>query len=465
MAYILNTSADQKAMLDAIGVSSVDELFAQIPSELRLNRPLKLPPALTELELTTHMTGLAAQNMACGEKVCFLGGGSYDHFVPAVVDYVGGRGEFYTSYTPYQPEVSQGNLQVFFEYQTMITQLTGMDVSNASLYDGGSAATEAVLMCMHANGRRGRVVTAASVHPEYRQILETYFANMETKLVTVGTPQGTIDPNELAAALTDDTSCVLIQHPNFFGCLEDMDALVKAAHERGVLVVVSVDPISLGLLKRPGDYGADIVVAEGQSLGTPMLYGGPYLGIIACREQFVRRMPGRIAGQTVDRRGKRCFVLTLQTREQHIRREKATSNICTNQGLFALRASVYLAAMGPQGMREVATACLRKSRYAFEKLTSGGRLSKKFDRPTFKEFVVRDSTGNVPELVSEALDRGYFAGVPLGKWYPELDDCMLVCVTEKRTKNEIDDLAKTLQEGRKQKAEGRRRTAEAASVV
>ncbi|MCC7085229.1 MAG: aminomethyl-transferring glycine dehydrogenase subunit GcvPA [Pirellulales bacterium] len=464
MPYILNTPADQKAMLEAIGVGLIDDLFAQIPSELRLNRPLNLPPALTELELTAHMERLAAQNAACGEKVCFLGGGSYDHFVPAVVDDVAGRGEFYTSYTPYQAEVSQGNLQVFFEYQTMITQLTGMDVSNASLYDGGSAATEAVLMCMSASNKQGRVVTAASVHPEYRQILETYFAHLGTTLVTVGTPQGSVDPEELAQSLTDDTACVLIQHPNFFGCLEDVEKIAQAAHERGVLVVVSVDPISLGLLKRPGDYGADIVVAEGQSLGTPMLYGGPYLGIIACREQFVRRMPGRIAGQTVDRRGKRCFVLTLQTREQHIRREKATSNICTNQGLFALRASVYLAAMGPQGMREVATACLRKSRYALDKLTSGERFSKKFERPTFKEFVVRDSAGNVSELVAEALDRGYFAGVPLGKWYPELDDCLLVCVTEKRTKDQIHGLAKVMADGRKQKADGRKRSAQPATA-
>ncbi len=330
MSYILNTPADQRAMLEAIGVSSIKELFAQIPAELLLNRALKVPPALTEVELTSHVGRLAARNTACGQKVSFLGGGSYDHFVPAVVDYVASRGEFYTSYTPYQPEVSQGNLQAFFEYQTLICQLTGMDISNASLYDGGSAATEAVLMCIHATGREGRVVTAASVHPEYRQILETYLVNLSTKLVTVGTPQGTIDLQELNKALTDDTACVLIQHPNFFGCLEETDALVKAAHERGAMVVVAVDPISLGLLKRPGDYGADIVVAEGQSLGTPMLYGGPYLGIMACREQFVRRMPGRIAGQTVDRRGKRCWVLTLQTREQHIRREKATSNICTN---------------------------------------------------------------------------------------------------------------------------------------
>jgi glycine dehydrogenase subunit 1 len=361
-----------------------------------------------------------------------------------VVDYVGSRGEFYTSYTPYQPEVSQGNLQVFFEYQTLICQLTGMDVSNASLYDGGSAATEAVLMCMHVSGRQGRVVTAASVHPEYREILKTYLANLDTQLVTVGAPDGAMNPSELAAALTDDTACILVQHPNFFGCLEDMEALVKAAHDRGVLVVVAVDPISLGLLKQPGEYGADIVVAEGQSLGTPMLYGGPYLGIMACREQFVRRMPGRLAGETVDRRGNRCWVLTLQTREQHIRREKATSNICTNQGLFALRASAYLASMGPHGMREVATACLRKSRYAIGKLIDDGRLALRFDQPTFKEFVLRDTAGRVEELLADALADGYFAGIPLGRWYPELADCFLVCVTEKRTASEIDGLATSI---------------------
>jgi glycine dehydrogenase subunit 1 len=452
MSYILNTPADQKSMLEAIGVKSIEELLEQIPGELRLKRDLAIPAALSEVELTAHVGQLAARNVACGQKACFLGGGSYDHFVPAVVDYVASRGEFYTSYTPYQAEASQGNLQAFFEYQTLITQLTGMDVANASLYDGGSAATEAVLMCIHATGRQGRVVVPASVHPEYRQILETYLANLETELVTVGTPEGTVDPHELAAAVTYDTACVFLQHPNFFGCLEDVAALVKVAHERGALAAVSVDPISLGLLKRPGDYGADIVVAEGQSLGTPMQYGGPYLGIMACREQFVRRMPGRIAGQTVDRHGRRCWVLTLQTREQHIRREKATSNICTNQGLFALRASVYLAAMGPQGMREIATACVRKAHYAKEKLTAGNRLAAMFERPVFKEFVLRDKTGKVDELLAEALDCGYFAGVPLGQWYPEMRDGLLVCVTEKRTWEEIDGLAACTAQQRTQKA-------------
>ena len=441
MPYILNTAADQQAMLAAIGAASIDELFAMVPAEFRLSQALDIPPALGELELTSHVSALAAQNRPAGQGPCFLGGGCYDHFVPAVVDFVAGRSEFYTSYTPYQAEASQGNLQVFFEYQTLITQLTGMDVSNASLYDGGSAAVEAVLMAVSATRRFGRVVTAASVHPEYRQILATYLANMDLELVTLDTPDGTIRVEDLAAAVDDQTACVLVQHPNFFGCLEEMAELAEVAHRAGALLVVAVDPISLGLLKRPGDYGADIVVAEGQPLGTAMQFGGPFLGIMACREEFVRRMPGRLVGQTVDRRGQRCFVLTLQTREQHIRREKATSNICTNQGLLALRATTYLSAMGPQGLRQVAELCLHKARYAAERLTAGGRLRPAFARPTFKEFVLRVEGGSPEELIEKALNDGIFGGVPLGRWYRELSDCLLVAVTEKRTKAEIDRLA------------------------
>jgi glycine dehydrogenase subunit 1 len=445
MPYISNTPEDQRAMLESIGLGSLDELFASIPSDLRLQRPLSIPPALSEMELTAHLAQLAEKNSPAGKKVCFLGGGSYDHFIPAIVDYVASRGEYYTSYTPYQPEASQGNLQVFFEYQTLITQLTGMEVSNASLYDGGSAAAEAVLMACSATRRHGRVVTASSVHPEYRQILATYLANLGVELVTLGTPEGTLSRQELAAAVNKDTACVLVQHPNFFGCLESVDALGEVAHAAGALLVVSVDPISLGLLRRPGSYGADIVVAEGQSLGSPMSFGGPYLGIMACREQFVRRMPGRLAGETVDRRGKRCFVLTLQTREQHIRREKATSNICTNQGLLALRATVYLAALGPHGLRETAELCLRKSRYAARRLTAEGSLDLAFARPTFKEFVVRARGGAVNELIAGAGECGFLAGVPLGRWYDELSDCFLVSVTERRTRDEIDAWAACLQ--------------------
>jgi glycine dehydrogenase subunit 1 len=444
MPYLYNTSEDREAMLQAIGAKSIDELFSLVPPEMRLSRPLNLPPALGELELTQHMQMLAAKNADIGQKVCFLGGGSYDHFVPAVVDALAGRGEFYTSYTPYQAEVSQGNLQVMFEYQTLITQLTGLDVSNASLYDGGSAVAEGVLLAMSVTDRRRKVVTAASVHPEYRQILDTYFTSIGGHLVTVPTPGGVIDLAELAKVVDSETACVLVQHPNFFGCLEDVAAIAKIAHDAGALLVQSFDPISLGVLKRPGELGADVAVAEGQSLGTPLLYGGPYLGIMACKEQFVRRMPGRIAGQTVDRRGRRCWALTLQTREQHIRREKATSNICTNQGLFALRAAIYLAEMGPQGLQEIAKLSLQKSRYCRDLLTTQPRFSLPFAQPTFKEFVVRDAEGRVKDLLAAAADAGYYAGIPLGDWYPDLTDCFLVAVTEKRTRAEIDGLAAAL---------------------
>jgi len=444
MPYFYNTESDIAAMLQAIGIGSIDQLFASVPDELRLQRPLNIPPALSELELAQHLGDLAAKNAHIGQKVCFLGGGAYDHFVPAVVDALASRGEFFTSYTPYQPEVSQGNLQVMFEYQTLICQLTGMDVSNASLYDGGSAAAEGVLLAMSVTGRPKKVVVAESVHPHYRQILETYFASIGAALVTVAAPGGVVNPADVSAAVDGETACVLLQHPNFFGCLEDVEAIAKIAHDAGALLVQSFDPISVGLLKRPGDLGADVAVAEGQSLGTPLLYGGPYLGIMACKEQFVRRMPGRIAGQTIDRRGRRCWVLTLQTREQHIRREKATSNICTNQGLFALRAAIYLAEMGPKGLRETAELCLRKAHYAKERLAASSRLSLAFNQPTFKEFVIRDADSRVVDLLAQATDAGYLAGIPLGQWYPNLANCFLVCVTEKRTKAEIDGLAEVL---------------------
>jgi glycine dehydrogenase subunit 1 len=441
MPYLFNTPEERRSMLEAIGAASIDELFDCIPAHLRLQQPLQIPPPLTEMELSQHMASLADTNAHSGDKVCFLGGGAYDHFVPAIVDAMASRGEFYTSYTPYQPEVSQGNLQAMFEYQTLICQLTGMDVSNASLYDGGSAAVEAVLMSMAVTRRETKVVVAAGVHPEYREILQTYLANLNTELVTVGSEDGTASLGQLDDAVDETTACVLIQHPNFFGSLEDVDAAAQIAHNAGALLVQAFDPISLGLLKRPGDLGADIAIAEGQCLGTPMLYGGPYLGIVACREKYVRRLPGRIAGQTTDRRGRRCWVLTLQTREQHIRREKATSNICTNQGLIALRAAIYLANAGPRGLRDTAELCLQKAHYASEQITRGDRFQRAFDKPVFKEFVIRDCDHSVPELLAQASEAGYLAGVPLARWYPELDDCFLVAVTEKRTRSEIDGLA------------------------
>jgi glycine dehydrogenase subunit 1 len=440
MAYIANTADDTRLMLNAIGLDNLDQLFDLIPPDLRLKTSLRVPPALTELELTDHISAILAINQGADQRVCFLGGGSYDHFVPAVVDNLAARGEFYTAYTPYQAEASQGTLQATFEYQTLMTQLTGLDVSNASLYEGGSAVAEAMLMALAITRRYGEIVVAGSVHPEYRQVLSTFLAHLGPKLVTVPATGGQVSPESIALAVTNQTAAVVIQYPNFLGQLEDVRGIVAAAHARGALAIVSVDPISLGLLKRPNEYGADIVVAEGQSLGNPLSFGGPYLGIMACREEYVRKMPGRIVGETTDRNGKRCWVLTLQTREQHIRREKATSNICTNQGLLALRACIYLAVMGPKGLRQAAELSTRKAHYAAEKLADVPGLSLAFAGPFFKEFVVRSQKH--PEQVLEEVGRlGYHGGIALGRWYPDLADCILIAVTEKRTKAEIDGLA------------------------
>jgi glycine dehydrogenase subunit 1 len=439
-AYILNTTDDRKQMLAAIGAASVDDLFAMVPARVRLKRPLDIPPALSEMELSQHMRSLAARNRGAGDRVCFLGGGAYDHFIPSVVDAIAGRSEFYTAYTPYQAEASQGSLQAFFEYQTLICQLTGMDVANASLYEGGSSVAEAVLMAVNITGRKGKVLIAESVHPEYRQVLATYLANLHVELVALPTPNGFLDPDYIKRAVDDQTVCVVAQHPNFFGGLEEVESLAAIAHGRKSLFVVSFDPISLGLLKRPGQYEADIAVAEGQNLGTPLGYGGPYLGVLACRKEFVRQIPGRIVGQTVDRNGRRCWALTLQTREQHIRREKATSNICTNQGLFALRAAVYLSALGPEGLKETAELCLRKAHYAAAELAKLQGVEPRFRRPFFKEFALRFNT-DVPRLLAKVRTAGFDAGLGLGRWYGNLNDSLLVAVTEKRTRGEIDGLA------------------------
>ncbi len=440
MAFIANTEDDTRIMLEAIGLESIDQLFDVIPSDVRLRGPLAIPPALGELELTSHVSGLLSKNAGADVRPCFLGGGAYDHFIPAAVDQLAGRGEFYTAYTPYQPEASQGTLQATFEYQTLVARLTGLDVSNASLYDGGSAVAEAMLMALAVTGRAGNVVVAGSVHPEYREILRTFLANLAPKLVEVPASGGVLDPKLLADAVNDQTAAVIIQHPNFFGCLEDVDAIVAAAHARGALVIASFDPISLGILKRPGDFGVDIATAEGQSLGNPLSYGGPYLGMLACREAYLRRMPGRIVGETTDRNGKRCWVLTLQTREQHIRREKATSNICTNQGLYALRSSIYLALVGPSGLRQAAELSTQKAHYAAERLAAVPGISIAYKQPFFKEFVVRVGRDAGPVLAAVG-QLGYHGGVALGGWYPDMNDAILIAVTEKRTKAEIDGLA------------------------
>lgn len=448
VAYLYNTPDQQRQMLGTIGVGSVDELFEQVPAALRLKRPLNLPPALTEIELESHLNALAHKNSSLGKAVCFLGGGSYDHFIPAAVDAIASRSEFYTAYTPYQAEASQGSLQAFFEYQTLICQLTGMDVSNASLYEGATAVSEAVFMAMRVTDRHRRIVVLESVQPEYREVCGTYLRQVNCEIVTVPCPEGTADPVAVRKALDDNTACLVVQHPNFFGCLEEARELTRLAHEVGALSVVSFDPISLGLLARPGEYGADIAVAEGQSLGIPLQYGGPYLGIMTCKNEHVRKMPGRLIGETVDREGRRSFVLNLQAREQHIRREKATSNICTNQGLMALRAAVYLALLGKAGLREVAELCTRKAHYAAERLAHVKHIELAFPgRPFFKEFTLR-VRGDVALALARAREAGFELGPMLDRCsmpgQPTRSDCLLVAVTERRTRQEIDRLADAL---------------------
>ncbi|MEM9702044.1 MAG: aminomethyl-transferring glycine dehydrogenase subunit GcvPA [Planctomycetota bacterium] len=390
MAYLFDSPDDLSAMLAETGVQSVEELLAQIPASVRLDRPLNLPEPLTESELHRHVSALAersrprdAANFVHGgsDRVCFLGGGVYDHFVPAVVDEIAGRGEFYTAYTPYQAEASQGSLQAFFEFQTLVCRLTGFTVANASLYEGGTAATEAALLAIRETKRDGRVVVLGSVHPEYRQTLSTLLENLPAEVVTVDCPDGVADVAAVEAALTDDTAALIVQHPNFFGNLEDAERLFAAAKEKGAVAIQIFDPITLGILKNPADLGADIAVGEGQGLGIPMQYGGPFLGLFACREGFLRKTPGRLIGKTQDADGRDCYVLALQTREQHIRRGKATSNICSNQGLLALRATVHLSLLGPQGLREVANLSVQKTHYLADRLCEAEGVSRAFDAP------------------------------------------------------------------------------------
>ena len=450
MSYTFTTPEQQQEMLQEIGVSSIEELFASIPQELRFQGELNLQPAKCELELEQEITGRAKQNQAGSGLTCFLGGGVYDHFIPSVVDEITSRGEYYTAYTPYQAEASQGSLQVFFEYQTLICQLTGMDVSNASLYEGGTAITEAALMAMRVTRRSKKVAVLKSVHPEYREVLRTYLKLQGAELVEIGTPDGAVSIDDVSAAIDEDTAALVIQNPNFYGNLEQVPELVEAAHEKGALLICSVDPLSLGVLKRPGDMGVDIVTAEGQPLGIPMQYGGPFLGILACRQEYMRKMPGRVIGTTNDRLGAPCFVLNLQAREQHIRRDKATSNICTNQGLLALRATIYMTSIGPQGLKEVGELCCQKAHYAAEKLTSVEGYELAFDKPFFKEFVLRCPVP-AEEVIEQAAQSGLGLGPKLSQFQNEFGDdtenLLLVAVTEKRTREEIDSLADMLADG------------------
>jgi len=450
VSYTFTTPEQQQEMLQEIGVNSIEELFASIPADLRFQGELNLQPAKCELELEQEIAGRAQQNQAGSGLTCFLGGGVYDHFIPSVVDEITSRGEYYTAYTPYQAEASQGSLQVFFEYQTLICQLTGMDVSNASLYEGGTAITEAALMAMRITRRSKKVAVLKSVHPEYREVLRTYLKLQGAELIEIGTPEGAVDLADVTAVLDDETAALVIQNPNFYGNLEQVTELAEATHDNGALLISSVDPLSLGVLKRPGDMGVDIVTAEGQPLGIPMQYGGPFLGILACRQEYMRKMPGRVIGTTNDRLGAPCFVLNLQAREQHIRRDKATSNICTNQGLLALRATVYLTSIGPQGLKEIGELCCQKAHYAAEKFTSVDGFELAFDRPFFKEFVLRCPVP-AEEVIEQAAQSGLGLGPKLSlfadKLGGETENLLLVAVTEKRTCEEIESLAEVLANG------------------
>jgi glycine dehydrogenase subunit 1 len=440
VSYLSLTDADREAMLETIGVSSVEELFADIPEGVRLGRVLALEPALPEAELVAHLEELAARNTHTGEELSFLGAGIYDHYVPAIVDAILARGEFLTAYTPYQPEMSQGVLQAIFEYQTVICELTSMDVSNASGYDGTTVAADACYVAKHVTGR-SKVVLCETVNPQVRQVVKTYAPGFGLEVVEVPHREGVTDPDELAAA-ADGAACVIFQQPNFFGCLEPAPDLAAAANAAEALPVAHVDPVSLGLLEAPGNYGCALAIGEGQSAGNYQSYGGPHYGFIAARSDFIRRMPGRIVGETTDTSGERGYVLTLQTREQHIRREKATSNITTNQTLLALAGLVTLSWLGPQGLRQVGETCLALADYAKERLA----LPLLFpERTTFKEFAVRVGRP-ADEAIRAARERGVHPGYALRRDYAGMEDALLVCLTEKKTPADVDRLAEVLAE-------------------
>ncbi len=448
MTYIPHTERNRAEMLAAIGVQRLEDLFPAVPAEHRFP-DLRLPAALSEMETFWELQGLSEANADVNHYACFLGAGAYNHYVPHTVDYVLRRGEFYTAYTPYQPEISQGTLQAMFEYQSMICQLTGMDVSNASHYDGATSMAEGVLMAMNATkGNRTKVVISPAVHPQYRSVLRTYTQGMQIQIV--GDDNLKNDLPDLLKLLDKDTACLVVQSPNFFGQIEDMQGVAEAVHAVGALLIVVTDPISLGILTPPGDYGADVVAAEGQPLGIPMSYGGPYLGIFATKSAYVRKMAGRLVGETRDIEGRRGYVLTLSTREQHIRREKATSNICTNQGLLALAAAVYLATVGKCGLDSVARLCWHKSHYAAKQIDALNGFTVLGGKPFFKEFVVKlpVPVASVNEFLLDEFD--IIGGYDLGEDYPHLKDHMLIAVTETNTQREIDDLAIGLKEAAEQ---------------
>lgn len=432
-------------MLHQVGLSSAEQLFDSIPKDLRLSRNLDTPAALSEIELLAGFEQLAARNFGAG-RTSFLGAGAYQHYIPTIVDHIISRSEFFTAYTPYQPEISQGTLQAIFEFQTLVCQLTGMEVANASMYDGSTALAEAVLMAQRVT-KRSKVVSCGAIHPEYLEVITTYVqhAGIELLHAEVDSGTGQISSSSLDGVLDDKTAALVVQSPNFFGCIEDVAALVERAHSVGALLIVAItESISLGLLKSPGACGADIVVAEGQSFGVPLSFGGPYVGLFATREKYARQIPGRLVGEAYDKQGRRGFVLTLATREQHIRREKATSNICTNEGLIALAATVYLETMGRRGLQEVAQQCAQKTAYAAKRIGQLEGFSIPFTAPRFNEFVVRAPVPAVELLSRLASESSITGGLALSRYYSDRPNDFLVCVTELNSRSEIDTLVEEL---------------------
>jgi len=444
MTYIPHTPEDRDEMLSAIGVRSIEELLVTIPKKLRLTGPLRLPGSLSEVELTEHLETLAAKNNGPDQLISFLGGGAYDHYVPAAVDFLSSRSEFYTAYTPYQPEVSQGTLQVIYEFQSLICRLTGMDVANASLYDCGSAVAEAALVALAATGRR-QVLISESVNPRYREILVAYAQGRDVTIDTAVQSRGSTDAATISKIIGDQTACVITQSPNFFGQLEDLSMIEQTVHRRGGLLITIFYPLALGICRTPGEQGADLAVGEGQSLGNPPNFGGPMLGLLAAKKDFLRRLPGRIVGRTTDKQGKPGYVMTLQTREQHIRREKATSNICTAQALLATRAAMYLSLLGRQGFRTLAEVCMRRAHYLADKIAALDGFAVKFPGPFFNEFVL---TCPAPAaLVIEAMaQQGIMPGIDLSRSFSECEYDLLVCVTEKHSTAQLERYVEALKD-------------------
>jgi len=440
MPFIANTDQQRRDMLRDIGLT-MEDLFADIPEALRC-RGFDLPPGISEQEVRHRLLELARKNST--GLTCFLGGGFYDHFIPAAVDALASRSEFYTAYTPYQPEISQGTLQAVYEYQTMICRLTDMEVANASLYDGGTALYEAMTMALRITGRP-KIIIDDSVNPIYRVMIHSYTRNLNIELQQTENDDGLVNRREILRRIDDRTAAVILQNPNFFGCMDDFSDLAVAAHQKGALLICACYPVSLALLKTPGSMDADIVTGEGQSLGLPLSFGGPYLGFMATRKKYVRKMPGRLVGQTTDEKNRRGFVLTLQAREQHIRRDKATSNICTNESLCALRALIFLSLLGPRGLEEMARRCADKASYAYRRLTALPRVKARFHRKWFFNEFVLDLPCEAADVIARLIEKGFAAGFPLSRYYTGMENSMLIAVTEKRTKQEIGMLAEALE--------------------